>query len=61
MVTASLLRLVKPAVSSLLMSTWVWGVIRGGWERRAEKDESRYLGDPLGWLVSNVIAECIRL
>jgi hypothetical protein len=60
-ITANPSRRVKPAVSRLLMSICVWRVVRGGWERRAEKDQSRNLGDPLRWIRSNGLAECIRL
>src|SRR5580658_7401858 len=61
MAMASLSQRVKPAASKLLMSSCVWRVVRGGWEKRAEKDKSRNLGDPLGWIRSNGSGECISL
>lgn len=35
-------------------------MVRGGWGQRAEQDKPRNLGDPFGWIRSNVFAESIR-
>ncbi len=42
-------KMVKPVIGREATGTGTCRALRGGWGRRASKDQPRNLGDPTGW------------